>query len=174
MFKESLYRARATRWGLTETVNGNPRFWMTFDVIGLADKNDLAADSKPCESGSGLWSITPTTAKTAEWLIATVQSLGYDRPDLLGLDPDREDAFDFTDVEFFVTCKHEEYQGEVREKWAVFTPPSRPKLAADKLLALNERYGSVVKEMKDRREAKEQPKPNDTASSSSSNEAITY
>src|SRR5262245_32371308 len=149
MFSEGVYKAKALSWGWAETSNNNPQFWMKFEVIGVADPNNLEAAVKPCDSGTRTWTITPSTAKSEDWLISTVQHLGFDGDDVLGLDPDREGAFNFEGVEFFVACKHEEYQGQMREKWSVHSP--KAKLTPDKFLALNQRMGARVKAMKDER-----------------------
>jgi hypothetical protein len=60
--------------------------------------------------------------RAADWLISTVQRLGYDGDDLLGLDPDQPGAFNFEGVEFLAECKHEEHNGRTREKWSLIEP----------------------------------------------------
>jgi hypothetical protein len=144
-------KVRATSWGWTQTANGNAQFGMAFTMLGVADPDNPAAPLTPCEPGTGRWSITPTTEKSMEWLIATVQSLGYDRDDLLGLDPEGKGAFDFTGKEFLVRAKHHEYNGQTRVDWSVIVPRERPKLPAEKLAALNRVYGNKVMEAKERK-----------------------
>jgi hypothetical protein len=153
MYSENIYKAKATSWGWTETSGGKPQFWMGFDVIGVVDRNRLDAPPKPCDPGTGRWSITPTTDKSEDWLIRTVRELGYDRDDLLDLDPGREGAFNFEGVEFPAQLKHKEFNGQTREEWSVYSP--RTKLPSDKLAALNERFGPKFKEAKERQKGKE-------------------
>jgi|ERR1043165_9407282 hypothetical protein len=155
MYPEGIYKAKATNWGWTETSGGNLQFGMGLQTIGKMDPNNLAAAPKPCEPGTGRWSITPTTEKSEDWLISTVQSLGYDRDDLHGLDPDQENAFNFEGVEFLVQCKHKEYNGQMREEWFVYNP--RPKAPASKLDALEKRFGHKFKEAKERQTTKKAP-----------------
>ncbi len=139
MYNEGTYKAKATSWGFTETSNGYEQFWMSFDILGLAD--DLKGQTKPCDPGTGRWTITLTTLENAKWLMKNVKLLGYDREeDVLGLDPDVDGSFNFEGKEFLVKCKHEEYQGQTREKWSVVNP--KPKLASAKLKALNDRFFS--------------------------------
>lgn len=152
MYSEGLFKCKATAWGLTETSNGHPKFGMNFDVIGHIDSNRSDASPLPCEPGTGRWTIT-VTDNSADWLIQTVQHLGYDRDDLLGLDPDSDNAFNFEGVDFIAKCKHEEYQGRQQEKWSVVLPPK--KLSASKLAELNERMARKVKEAKERQVAKQ-------------------
>src|SRR5256885_2350181 len=130
MYQENLYKAKAVAWGWTETSDGNPQFWMTFDVLGVVDCNNLNAPPTPAEQGSGRWVISPTTVKAVDSLIRTVQSLGYDRDDLLALDPDAKDAFNFEGVEFIAQAKRKEYQGQLRIEWSVYVPTERANLPA--------------------------------------------
>jgi hypothetical protein len=153
MFEEGIYRVRAKNWGFAETTNNFEQFRMTFEVQGKVDKDDLAGQPQPCESGNRTWTITITSDANAEWLSSVVLDLGYDREDLLGLDPDTPDAFDFEGVEFFAICKHEEYNNQIREKWAMYRPPTRA-LSRDRLQDLNSRFGRAIQEVKDRRAAK--------------------
>ncbi len=146
MRSEGNYKVKADAWGWSETTNGAPLFWMESKVIGEVDINHPDAALKPCEPGNARWSIAPSTPKSEDWLVRTVRALGYDRDDLLGLDPDRPEAFNFEGREFTVQCRHKEYQGQVREEWTVVTP--RPKLANDKLAMLNERLAHKFAESK--------------------------
>ena len=146
MFAEGFYKGKATSWGWSETSNGNPRFYMAFNVIGMLDKADPKATPKPCDPGTGVWSITPTTDKAEDWLVRTVKHLGYAGDGVPGLDPDNENAHNFEDVEFIVKCKHKEYEGQTREEWSVSSPPA--KLGTDKMLALQKKFGSKFKDAK--------------------------
>jgi len=152
MFREGLYKVKSLRWGFTQTTNDHEQFWMQFQVLGEVDPNQLD-ESKRSEPDTRTWSITLATDRATEWLISVVQHLGYDGDDLLGLDPDRPGAFNFEGREFVARCKHEEYNGQLREKWTVNTS-SRTKLPADRLVALNGRYAHMVKTMKKQRLAK--------------------
>ncbi len=144
MREEGLYRVRAVSWGWAVTTNDHDQFWMRFEVVGKADPD---ADPQACEPGTGVWSITLSDG-TADWLISTVQHLGYDGDDLLSLDPDQPGAFNFEGTEFLAECKHEEHNGRTREKWTVY---KKAKPAKERLQALNARFGHKVKELKKRR-----------------------
>jgi len=65
------------------------------------------------------------------------------------------DAFDFENKEFLVTCKHEEYNEQLRAKWSVYRPSTSKPLTRDRLLALNDRFGHLVPEVKKRHAVKE-------------------
>ncbi|MBM4069183.1 MAG: hypothetical protein FJ271_09600 [Planctomycetes bacterium] len=124
---------------------------MAFDILGQADWDNLKADPKPCEPGTGTWSITIASEDNVAWLMSNVQSLGYDRDDLRGLDPDEPNAFNFEGKEFFASCKHDEYLGKTNEKWSLFKPR---KLGKDRFLALSERFSGVVKQLQQQHAAK--------------------
>jgi hypothetical protein len=155
---EGVYKVKARNWGFVETTNNFEQFYMRFDILGLMDKEDLEAEPAPCPAGTASWSITVNSDDNAAWLISTVQYLGYDGKDLLGLDPTMPEAFDFEGTEFLVTCKHEEYNEQVRAKWSVNRPTNWKPLTRERLLALNERYGHLVSGIKQRHAAKEAEK----------------
>ena len=151
---EGVYLARALSWGFVETTNQFDQFFMRFAVIGLMDRNNLDAEPKPCSDGTGTWSITATDEENAAWLISTVQHLGYTGDDLLSLDPSTPGAFDFEGREFLVACKHEEYNDQTRVKWSVYRPSIYKPLPKERIVALNDRFGHLVPELKQRRAAK--------------------
>jgi hypothetical protein len=154
LYPEGVYKVRVTAWGWSETGSGNARFWMSFHVLGKADRDNLKADPTPCAPGTGSWSITLASEDNVAWLISNVQSLGYDGHDLRALDPDEPDAFNFEGKEFFASCKHDEYMGRTSEKWSLYK--SR-KLSKDRFLALNERFGPAVKRKQEQRPANATP-----------------
>jgi hypothetical protein len=100
-FDEGLYRGKAVAWGLTETANGHDQFWMSFRILGKVVEHKLDAELTPCAGGVRRWSIM-LSDKTVEWLVSTVQHLGYSGDDLLGLDPERPGAFNFEGVDLLV------------------------------------------------------------------------
>ena len=161
MYKEGVYRVRATSWEFVVTSRKEcPQFRMDFAVFAKFPDQDLDAEPEPCDPGNRSWSISipeddeETTSRNVEWLLSTVQHLGYDGDGLLGLNPDEAGAFNFEGVEFIASCKHEEHEGRTREKWAVYRPPTKT-LARDRLLALDAKFGHKAKELKERRAAKE-------------------
>src|SRR5262249_2857654 len=106
MRDEGIYKVRAVSWGWTGAINDHDQFWMRFDIVGKVDKADPEADPQACEPGTGAWTIT-LTDNTADWLISTVQRLGFDGDNLLTLDPDQPGAHNFEGTEFLAECKHE-------------------------------------------------------------------
>jgi hypothetical protein len=146
MFAEGIYKARARSWHFNKTTNGNTQFEMTFEVIGKCPHDDFEAPPEPCDPGVGSWSITKTPDNDNEhWLARVVVSLGYSGSDLLGLDPDNPGAHDFTGVEFFVACKHEEFRDESSEKWTVRVPALRTPADASALQALNAPFSDALR-----------------------------
>jgi hypothetical protein len=146
MYDEGIYRVRALRWGYKESTKGFDQFEMTFEVLGEVDRNNLEGPARPCESGVRNWSITLTGESNGRWLKDAVVRLGYDGEDMLGLDPNFDGAFNFTDVEFLATCKHSSYNERIKEEWKVLQPGKS--LAKERLQDLNERFGHLFRDVK--------------------------
>jgi hypothetical protein len=153
VYKEGDYKVKARAWGYEETSNGHDMFSMSFEVLGRADRDNPAAPVVPCEPGVRSWSITVKDGSNAAWLSSVVLGLGYDRDDLLGLDPEVEGGFDFSGVEFLAACKHREYQGQPREQWSAVQPRARKALAGQRVRDLNDRLGHVLRDVKTRKSA---------------------
>jgi hypothetical protein len=157
LYVEGIYQAKAVGWGWIETTNHHDQFFMRFMILGVVDRTNLKAPATPCEPGTRTWSITLSSdgkGGNVEWLISTVQHLGYDGNDLLGLDPDWPGAHNFEGLIFLAQCKHEDYDGRAWEKWSVYRPSAQTRLPAERLKALNALYGDRVKAMTERRAAK--------------------
>jgi hypothetical protein len=85
--------------------------------------------------------------KTAERSLSDLKELGFDKPGFQYLDPSIEGFHDFAGVEFEAYCKHEEYQGEAKEKWQKSFYKSEP-ADKDKLRSLNSMFGSYLPKKK--------------------------
>lgn len=150
MHAEGDYKVRATSWGLTETKNGNGLFRMNFSVLGkLGEEGSV----KSGETSAGAWSIA-ITENTIDWLMGNLMHLGYDRGDLLGLDPESPAAFNFEGKEFTARLKYKEHEGQSRPEWTMVT---KAKMPMDRLLALNAKFESRIKDLQARREGKPIP-----------------
>jgi hypothetical protein len=147
MFRKTVFKVKTTSWRLAVTNNGHPQFLLTFEVLAQVDKADRGT-LKPCDPGTGSLSVT-MSEKKMDLLIRLIQQLGYDRDDLLGLDPASGAAFDFKEKEFFAAKKPIEKGGKMQDLWSVHFPPDRSRLAAEKLVELNRQFGSRVKEAKE-------------------------
>ncbi|QDV37435.1 hypothetical protein [Tautonia plasticadhaerens] len=159
MYAEGLYRGKVVSWGWTESSNGHDLFQMTFSVTGRVDRNDPDGPAEPGEPGQRRWSLTLSSEQNAKWLASNVESLGYDRQDFAGLDPEQEGAFNFEGVELLATCKHEEYQGSPREKWMLFVPRRSVPLSRDRVRSIDDRYGHVFADRDARRAARSASSP---------------
>jgi hypothetical protein len=153
MFEQGKYLVRARRWDFVESErNNHVQFEMWFDVLGRVDGDD-PDQLQPCEPGVGSWSITLNSPGNAVWLASTVLNLGYDREDLLGLDPDEPGAFNFQGIEFNASCNYREYNDREYEQWSVVRP--RKKTASkDRLRGVLRQYEDAIREVKARRAAK--------------------
>jgi hypothetical protein len=153
MFDEGIYQAEALSWGYQETTSGFDQFEMAFRVLGAVDPNHPEDPPRACEPAVRSWSITLKDEANIAWLAEVVLGLGYDREDLLGLDPDLDGAVDFSGVKFLARCKHRDYQGQPREQWSVYQR-RRKALEKKRVRELNERHGHVVRDVKARKAAR--------------------
>jgi hypothetical protein len=158
MYDEGIYTVRTLRWYFMETVNGFDQFEMIFAILGMVDRGNPEGPARSCETGVRSWSIALKGESNVAWLTGVVLGLGYNGDDLLGLDPDREGAFDFTDVKFFAECKHHSYNERTTEQWSVFQPRQKS-LPKGRVQDLNERHGQAFRDEKARRTPKTPPNP---------------
>lgn len=86
------------------------------------------------------------TDKALEMTSEILAHLGYDKDSLRWLDPKRDGYFNFVGKKCDLWCKHEEYQGEVREKWSISMPFAEATPLDDKeLRRLDALFGKAMK-----------------------------
>lgn len=89
------------------------------------------------------------TDKAIEMASDVLAHLGYDKDNLRFLDPNKPDHYSFIGKRCDLWCKHEEYQGEMREKWSVSMPFSDPTPLDDKeMRRLDTLFGKAMKTRK--------------------------
>lgn len=113
------YLGRITTWGLGKSKNkGTPEFQIRFEVLGKINPNDPEGQLLPCTQYERTIYRYITTG-TKDFVIEDLEYLGYDKPSFRYLDPNVDGSHDFSNREIKVRCDHEEYQGEVKERWAL-------------------------------------------------------
>lgn len=116
-FNQGEYVARVTSWGLTESKNKKtPQFVLRFTPIGKINPNDPTGATLSCPNYERSV-YRAITKNTVNFLIEDLQYLGYNKASFKYLDPDEEGAHDFSNLEIRVRCDHEEYNGNVQERW---------------------------------------------------------
>jgi hypothetical protein len=138
------YRGRIRDYGIYQSPVGQqlPTIYVSFDLIGRYEPTtDRLA---PCESTTRTYEKA-ITDRTIGWVIADLRSIGYDRPALNQFDPEAEGAADLFGREIDLDCKHEIYEGSVRERWSIFRELKRKKLATEALNQLDALFGAHLK-----------------------------
>lgn len=116
-FDPGRYLARVTRWGLVKAKTDTPQFAVTFLPLGKLNPQNPDGDLLPCPVVERTI-FRSITEKTAPWLVSDLKTLfEYPHERFGPLDPEADDAYDFTDREFTASLAYEEYEGKTREKW---------------------------------------------------------
>lgn len=147
-YEPGRYRLKIVGADLGEAENGTPHIELYLEVLGRYEGQQLQAVTGP--GRTAFLSITDVTIGTLNnpgWVAQTLTDLGFDwsfgRFDhypayqrLLGQERDGE-------------CKHEEWNGEYREKWGVYRnsrSPLKP-ASAETGKALNAKFGPLMKQL---------------------------
>jgi hypothetical protein len=119
VFDIATYFVRVTGQALGKSKNkGTTQFVLQFTVLGKVNPADPEGDLLECPQGERSIYMY-ITAKTADFVAKNLQDLGYDRTSWADLNPDNPGHFDFTGVQFAASCTHEEYEGELKERWGL-------------------------------------------------------
>jgi hypothetical protein len=134
-----LFKGKVTGWGCACTPNDKVvSFWLAFVVVAAISKRTNLRQEEPCDPDAGQIRL-PMSAKNLDRLIALLRSVGYDRSDLLGLDPDGDNPFDFKDKEIYVTRKG--------DKWRLYLPTAK-RVSRERLVALSQEFAAKLKQPK--------------------------
>jgi hypothetical protein len=111
---EGRYKAIITQWGLGESrEKKTPYVGFTFRLL-----HEIGGDGKPIKCPSFERTLYRyITSETIDFVVRDLKSLGYDRDSFDYLDPKHPQAFSFKGKEIEVTCKHEKYKDEDKERW---------------------------------------------------------
>lgn len=114
------YVCEAISQALGETSSGNMQFVLRFKVLGTPDPaNPENYMALPQQFERTAYMVI--NANTIEFVMGQLEALGFDRESFRYLDPKTPGFQDFTGVVFDGWCKHDEYNGETKEKWNVST-----------------------------------------------------
>lgn len=108
------YKGKITKWGIAEsTKKKTPQAFFTVLIQGEVDDKGEVYDCPSYERTV----YRAITENTVDFLIDDIGRLGFDLTSFSQLNPDAANAIDFRDKEVVVRCKHEEYEGKVRERF---------------------------------------------------------
>ena len=105
-YQPGLYECEIVGQGMTESSNGNPAFFLKFNVVAYQDPKD-----KECYAVDGSYERTwyqSITHGTIDFLLPKLERLGFNQTKLSQLDPNSRDAFLFG-CSADMYCRHEEY-----------------------------------------------------------------
>lgn len=94
--------------------------------------------------------------KSIEISLKALKLLGFSGTSFGHLDPENGDFQDLSGTEAKLYCKHEEYEGEMQERWGISTPRDSQPLEASDLKKVDALFGRALKA-----QAAPEPQPED-------------
>lgn len=137
------FKGRITKWGLTESSKKKTeQFYVVFQVLAQIQ------DGEEVDCPNSEQTIyRPITDNTIDYFVEDLRNLGFVGTDFSLLDPDTPGAHDFAGKEFVAKCKHEEYEGQTRERWEFgWAGGDLSPLDKTGVSKLNQRFGAKLKQ----------------------------
>lgn len=143
------YTGRVVRQSLGVSKNDKPQFTLTCQIIEGVDQ---FGSVYPVEQSyeRTIYIYFSDSPKGMEIVLKQLAVLGFDKTSLKFLSPDTPGFVDFTGQDVPLYCKHEEYEGEEREKWSISTPrdtPATKPVDSSAIRKLDALYGKGLKEI---------------------------
>jgi hypothetical protein len=113
VYQPGVYWCEITEQGMTESKNGNPM--LIFKIKPYAYE-----DETPVERSLERTVRKAITDKSAEYVIEDLRALGFDRHSFTEIDPRHPNAFQFVGIKATFLCKHEEYNGDLKDAWSFY------------------------------------------------------
>jgi hypothetical protein len=135
-----LYQAEILDHGFESSrVKGTPGFVLRLRILGRLDAQDALHDCPRYERRYTQFLANDTGARI---LLGDLRALGIELASLLQLDRRTKDHIDLVGRKIRMRCDHENYQGELREKWSIDRP--REKVDVDTLRRLSEQFDHLL------------------------------
>jgi hypothetical protein len=145
MYEQGAYDATVMSQGFGKSEKrGTPYFWLEVEPFALIDK--YTGEKK--EVGRQPRTIyVYITEKTIEFVAENLAAIGYNGSSFSDLDPVNEGHHSFVGQEIRAYCKHEEYDGDMREKWQISGGggPSHEPLGKSAQMAIDKLFGKHAK-----------------------------
>ena len=131
----------------TSSKSGTPQLALTIRVEAELDR--VTSEELPLPEGEQkeVWVYLYLTEKAMDMAIKALKVLGYNKTSLKYLDPDQDGFVNFADKAVPLYCKHEEYEGEARERWQISTPREAKPVDPTSLKKLDALFGKGLKEL---------------------------
>ena len=127
-YDEGIHVGQVLQQGLTKATTGTFQFALTIKVLGVADPHDATA-YVPHRNQFQRTIWMAITEKTIEYVVPSLETLGYEGSTFGALDPSHPDHQSFVGKTFDFFCTHEKDQeGNLREKWSVARTAKLPEL----------------------------------------------
>ena len=127
-YDEGIHVGQVLQQGLTKATTGTFQFVLTIKVLGVADPHD-STTYVPHRTQFQRSIYMAITEKTIEFVVPTLETLGYEGSTFGALDPSHPEYQSFVDKTFDFMCLHEKDQeGNLREKWSVARRAKLPEL----------------------------------------------
>lgn len=115
MHEPGRYHAEIVGQQMAESSNGNPQLILVIRLLGKLDPADPETMHHcPADERRVFMTITQ---KTIDFVLRDLKALGFSKSSFSFLDPNTDGYHDFRGTEVDVSCQHDTYQGEVKEKW---------------------------------------------------------
>ena len=111
-YKEGRYRAEVVNQGLGKSKTGTPHFALRVKMLSQL-VNGEEFDVRDYERTIYVY----LNDKTVKYTIEKLERLGFDGSSFRQLDPSDPNACSFVGKLLELDCRHEEYNGEMSEKW---------------------------------------------------------
>jgi len=136
------YKARIKSVSVSEASTGTPSIDFLCEVLMYVNDDGLEEEVPEGMEKTVYRYVTDGTAKRT---IADLRTLGYDRDNFDGCDPEGENPFDFAGKEVGLRMKIETYKDTDRERWEFeFSGATKP-LEKKKLAGLNAKFSNLFK-----------------------------
>lgn len=145
-YQQGRYRVRVAAQSFSASKNNSPQFVLLVTPIGHYNQGRPGGGLEVCDNYERTIFLT-ITDKSIDFVIDKLAAIGFDGRSFTELNPETPNHVSLVGIEFDATCKHDEYQGVLREKWDVSTmavSPGEP-LDGSALRKLDARYGSKLK-----------------------------
>lgn len=144
-YREGLHEVEFTGQQFGENDKGTPTLSLEFLVLAEY-KGKQACDFALGEQKKRTM-YRYLTDKTVNFFVDDLKQLGANITSFKQLDPASPGHHSFVGMKFNLWCRHEEYNGDVREKWQIPMGEATPMKKVDpaKIRALDNQFGSALK-----------------------------
>jgi len=127
-YDQGIHVGEVLQQGLTKAATGTFQFVLTIRVLGVADPRDPTSYT-PHRNQFQRSIYMAITEKTVEYVVPSLETLGYEGSTFGALDPGHPEHQSFVGKTFDFLCTHEaDQEGNMRERWSVARTAKLPEL----------------------------------------------